>query len=57
VAIAVVDSLIDQESLSPPEQDYLDVLSGLVEAYEAETVPMTPASEAAFPFQNRSPSQ
>jgi HTH-type transcriptional regulator/antitoxin HigA len=45
-AIAVVDSLIDQENLSLPEQDYLDVLSDLVEAYENEAVPMTPVGDA-----------
>ncbi len=45
-AIAVIDSLIDQENLSVPEQDYLDVLSDLVEAYENEAVPMTPVSDS-----------
>ena len=35
-AIAMVDSLIDREDLDPGEQDYLDVLSDLVEKYEAE---------------------
>lgn len=33
-AIKVIDSLIDQDELSAPEQDYLDVLSDLVEDYE-----------------------
>jgi HTH-type transcriptional regulator/antitoxin HigA len=45
-AVAVIDALIDQPSLSAPEQDYLDVLSDLVEAYEAETVPMRPVGDA-----------
>ena len=45
-AIAIIDLLIDQESLSVPEQDYLDVLSDLVEAYENEVVPMTPVSDS-----------
>ena len=45
-AIAVIDSLIDQDNLSAPEQDYLDVLSDLVEAYEAEAVPITPVGDA-----------
>src|SRR5215217_3612109 len=45
-AVAVIDSLIDQEQLSAPEQDYLDVLSDLVEAYEEEAVPMKPVGDA-----------
>ncbi len=45
-AIAVVDSLIDQDALAVPEQDYLDVLSDLVETYEAEVVPITPVGDA-----------
>jgi HTH-type transcriptional regulator / antitoxin HigA len=45
-AIGVIDSLIDQESLSLPEQDYLDVLSDLVEAYESEAVPMSVVGDA-----------
>jgi HTH-type transcriptional regulator / antitoxin HigA len=45
-AVAVVDDLIDQPALSPPEQDYLDVLSDLVEAYEVEAVPMRPVGDA-----------
>ncbi len=39
-AIRVIDSLIDRPSLSRGEQDYLDVLSDLVEAYETEHDPM-----------------
>ena len=45
-AVAVIDALIDQDKLSAPEQDYLDVLSDLVEAYEAEAVPMRPVADA-----------
>ena len=45
-AVMVIDSLIDQDTLSAPEQDYLDVLSDLVEAYETEAVPMRPVADA-----------
>ena len=45
-AVAVIDSLIDQNDLAAPEQDYLDVLSNLVEAYENEAVPMAPVGDA-----------
>jgi HTH-type transcriptional regulator/antitoxin HigA len=45
-AVAVIDSLLDRPKLSPPEQDYLDVLGDLVEAYETETVPMRPVGDA-----------
>ena len=45
-AVAVVDSLIDQDELSAPEQDYLDVLSDLVETYEDETIPIRPVGDA-----------
>lgn len=45
-AVAVIDALIDQPRLTPPEHDYLDVLSDLVEAYETETIPMRPVSDA-----------
>lgn len=45
-AIAVIDTLIDQEDLTAPEQDYLDVLSDLVEAYENEVIPMSPVGDA-----------
>jgi HTH-type transcriptional regulator/antitoxin HigA len=44
-AVAVIDDLIDQAALAP-EQDYLDVLSDLVEAYETETIPMRPVGDA-----------
>lgn len=59
-AVAVVDSLIDQDKLSAPEQDYLDVLSDLVEAYEAEAVPIGPVGDAdmlRFLIENRGATQ
>src|SRR5262249_33904297 len=45
-AVAVIDALIDRPTLTAPEQDYLDVLSDLVEAYESETIPMRPVGDA-----------
>jgi HTH-type transcriptional regulator / antitoxin HigA len=45
-AVAVVDELLDRDDLSDPEQDYLDVLSDLIEAYEAEAVPIRPVGDA-----------
>jgi HTH-type transcriptional regulator/antitoxin HigA len=45
-ATAVIHMLIDQDELSPPEDDYLDVLSDLVEAYEEVHYPMNPAPDA-----------
>jgi HTH-type transcriptional regulator/antitoxin HigA len=45
-AIRVIDSLIDRPSLSSDAQDYLNVLSDLVEAYEAEHYPMAKVSDA-----------
>ncbi|MBO0699585.1 MAG: helix-turn-helix domain-containing protein [Zavarzinella sp.] len=45
-AVEVLDSLLDQDELTTPEQDYLDVLSDLVEAYETEAVPMRPVGDA-----------
>src|SRR5206468_12769156 len=45
-AVAVIDSLMDQARLSAAEQDYLDVLSDLVEAYETKTVRMRPVGDA-----------
>jgi HTH-type transcriptional regulator/antitoxin HigA len=44
-AITVIDSLIDRDDLTPPEQDYLDVLGDLVEAYEDEAIPIAPVSD------------
>jgi len=45
-AVAVIDALIDRPRLTAPEQDYLDVLSDLVEAHEAVAVPMRPVGDA-----------
>src|SRR5690242_3825600 len=45
-AVAVVDALIDRPTLTAPEEDYLDVLSDLVEAYESETISMKPVGDA-----------
>ena len=45
-AIAITDTLLDRPRLTAPEQDYLDVLSDLVEAYEEEAVPMRPVGDA-----------
>lgn len=45
-AVSVLDSLLDRTDLSAPESDYLEVLGDLVEAYEAEAVPMRPVSDA-----------
>jgi HTH-type transcriptional regulator/antitoxin HigA len=59
-AVEVIDSLIDQDDLAAPEQDYLDVLGDLVEAYEAEAVPMRRVSDAdmlRFLIENRSATQ
>ncbi len=45
-AIAMIDSLIDKDVLTPDEDDYLDVLSDLVEKYETEAHPIPPVSDA-----------
>ncbi|MFO0798222.1 MAG: helix-turn-helix domain-containing protein [Gemmataceae bacterium] len=45
-AVAVLDELTDLDELAAPEQDYLDVLTDLVEAYEDATVPMMPVGDA-----------
>lgn len=47
-AIEMIDELIDAPSLSPPEQDYLDVLSDLVEAYETVHEPMPETTDAGM---------
>jgi len=47
-AIKVIDSLIDQKKLTFPEDDYLDVLSDLVEAYEEVHIPMGTSSDDAM---------
>lgn len=41
-AIRTIDALLDRESLDAAEQDYLDVLSDLVEQYEEEQHPIRP---------------
>jgi HTH-type transcriptional regulator/antitoxin HigA len=45
-AIAMVNQLIDRDELHPDESDYLDVLSDLVERYEADQHPLPAISEA-----------
>ncbi len=45
-AVAVIDQLIDRAALTAPEQDYLDVLSDLVETYESELIPIRPVGDA-----------
>jgi HTH-type transcriptional regulator/antitoxin HigA len=45
-AVEAIDRLVDQSTLTTPEQDYLDVLSDLVEAYETETIRMRPVGDA-----------
>lgn len=42
----VVDELFDQEELRPAEEEYLDVLCGLVEAYETEHYAISDVSSA-----------
>jgi HTH-type transcriptional regulator / antitoxin HigA len=39
-AVAMIDRLLDRRDLTPGEQDYLDVLSDLVERYEDEHIPL-----------------
>jgi HTH-type transcriptional regulator / antitoxin HigA len=45
-AIAMIDTLLDQDKRDGDEEDYLDVLSDLVEKYEDEHDPMPPVSGA-----------
>jgi len=45
-ATAMMNGLLDREDLDPGEGDYLDVLSDLVEKYEAEHHAIAPASDA-----------
>lgn len=47
-AVRVIDMLIDQKRRSKAEEDYLDVLSDLVEAYEDKTIPMGPVSDVGM---------
>ncbi|HET6879985.1 MAG TPA: helix-turn-helix domain-containing protein [Pirellulales bacterium] len=45
-ATKMIDSLLERPKLTKAEQDYLDVLTDLVEKYEAEAYPAQPASDA-----------
>jgi len=59
-AVAVIDELIDRAALTAAEQDYLDVLSDLVESYETQTIPMRPVGDAEllrFLIQDKSVTQ
>jgi HTH-type transcriptional regulator / antitoxin HigA len=47
-AIKMIESLIIRGDLDSGEQDYLDNLTDIVEKYEADTVPMTPVSDAVM---------
>jgi HTH-type transcriptional regulator/antitoxin HigA len=47
-AIEIIDSLIIRGDLEPGEQDYLDILTDIVEKYEATEHPMPPVSDAAM---------
>jgi HTH-type transcriptional regulator/antitoxin HigA len=44
-AIAMIESLVDRDRLSPAEEDYLDVLGNLVERYEDQAHPIPAVSE------------
>ena len=45
-AVAMIDTLLSRSSLKREEQDYLEVLGDLVEAYETEAHPLGPVSDA-----------
>jgi HTH-type transcriptional regulator/antitoxin HigA len=45
-AIQRLDELLARRKLSKSEQDYLEVLTDLVQKYEASTQPMKPVSDA-----------
>jgi len=45
-AIKVIDSLIIRGDLDSGEQDYLDILTAIVEKYESDEHPMPPVSDA-----------
>jgi len=47
-AIKVIDSLIIRGDLDSGEQDYLDILTDIVEKYEADEHPMPPVSESVM---------
>ena len=42
----LIDGLLDRDDMTAPEQDYLDVLSDLVEEYEDEHIPIGPVGDA-----------
>lgn len=44
-AIEVIDGLVKRPNLDPEEQDYLEVLSGLVREYESKHFPIRPVSD------------
>src|SRR5437588_9546639 len=44
-AIKMIDTLLDRPSLGAAEKDYLEVLSDLVERYEAAEHPMQPLAD------------
>jgi HTH-type transcriptional regulator / antitoxin HigA len=48
VAIEMLKSLLIRGDLAPGEQDYLDVLTDIIERYEDETHPMPEVSDAAM---------
>ena len=45
-AITIIDELVTRADTSTAEEDYLDVLSDLVHAYETAEHPIPPASDA-----------
>ena len=45
-AIAVVNELIDKKRRAPEEEEYLNVLSDLIEKFEEEHFPVEPSSPA-----------
>jgi HTH-type transcriptional regulator/antitoxin HigA len=44
----MIDSLIIRGDLDSGEQDYLDILTDIVERYEADVHPMAPVSDAVM---------
>jgi len=47
-AVRMIDALLSQPLLRPEEQDYLEVLSDIVERHETEEHPIAPVSDAAM---------
>jgi HTH-type transcriptional regulator/antitoxin HigA len=47
-AVKTIDSLIIRGNLDSEEQDYLDILTDIVERYEADEQPMPAVSDAAM---------